>query len=212
MGPLGVGALPIDRALDALGDLLGAAATQRTVAAVDWSLFKPIYEARVRRHLLDEIELPRRAASVPIPQTSALLEELTRAPRRRHDLLVTHLRALIAEVLGFPAGQLPDPRRGFFELGMDSIMAVEVKRRLESGLCRAFPATLAFDYPNVESLVGHLEKELFPSEATSSSTEPPDTPGEGHVDTGPDVSKLDEQELVALLAQELAEMKEATIG
>ena len=51
---------------------------------------------------------------------------------------------------------------GFFDLGMDSLMAVEFRNRLNRAFSGEYtaPNTLVFDYPNVEALGGHLAREL----------------------------------------------------
>jgi acyl carrier protein len=49
---------------------------------------------------------------------------------------------------------------GLFDLGMDSLMAVELKRRLERGVGQALPSTLTFNYPNVGALAGFLDSVL----------------------------------------------------
>ena len=59
---------------------------------------------------------------------------------------------------------MPDgikPRQRLFDLGIDSLTAVELKNRLQSGLDILLGATLVFDYPTVEALVDHLLEELF---------------------------------------------------
>ena len=58
------------------------------------------------------------------------------------------------------------------ELGMDSLMSVELRKRLESGVGRALPSTLTFNYPNVAALAGYIDAELSASltqAATSAS-------------------------------------------
>ena len=54
-----------------------------------------------------------------------------------------------------------DRRRGFFEMGMDSLMVVELRRRLEADLQRPLPTTVAFNYPTVEALGSFLAQELL---------------------------------------------------
>jgi acyl transferase domain-containing protein len=54
----------------------------------------------------------------------------------------------------------PAARRGLFELGMDSLMAVELRRRLEAGVGVALSPTVAFDHPSVEALARHLAELL----------------------------------------------------
>ena len=69
------------------------------------------------------------------------------------DLLDVTLDA-VAEVLGESGDISPD--QGFFELGMDSVMAVNLKDRLESTLAITLPATLTFEFPTPRTLARHL--------------------------------------------------------
>jgi acyl transferase domain-containing protein/NADPH:quinone reductase-like Zn-dependent oxidoreductase len=85
-----------------------------------------------------------------------LVEALARvAPEERHRVLVTHILALLADVIGIRDGAI-DPDQGLFELGLDSLMAIELKSRLEAAVGRPLRATLAFDFPSVTAIVDHL--------------------------------------------------------
>lgn len=57
--------------------------------------------------------------------------------------------------------ELPDPQIGFFELGMDSLMAVELHTRLTQMLGRPLPSTLVFDFPNIERLTHYIASEVL---------------------------------------------------
>ena len=50
----------------------------------------------------------------------------------------------------------PERTIGFTDLGMDSLMALEVRRALERGLQQPLPTTIAFEYPTVEKLATYL--------------------------------------------------------
>jgi acyl carrier protein len=58
----------------------------------------------------------------------------------------------VTRVLGVEPGRPIDPEKGLFEMGMDSLMSVELKTRLERLAGRPLPSTLTFNYPNVSSL------------------------------------------------------------
>ena len=56
-----------------------------------------------------------------------------------------------------------DPRQGFFEMGMDSLMAIELKKQLEAALGYVLPVTLAFKYPSIEAITTYLLHEVLPA-------------------------------------------------
>jgi acyl transferase domain-containing protein/acyl carrier protein len=56
---------------------------------------------------------------------------------------------------------LPDPQVGFFELGMDSLMAVDFHTRLTQLLGMSLPSTMVFDFPNIERLTQYLASEIL---------------------------------------------------
>ncbi|WP_244130112.1 SDR family NAD(P)-dependent oxidoreductase [Burkholderia glumae] len=65
------------------------------------------------------------------------------------DALAIYLQAQIAVMLGRSAEEVA-PTRGFLELGLDSLAAVEFRSKVQRDLRLSLPATFAFDYGNVE--------------------------------------------------------------
>ena len=63
---------------------------------------------------------------------------------------------MVGAIMGLADGSSPDPDRGFFDMGFDSMMAVELRNRLEKRLGRPLPATLAFDHPTIQRMAAHL--------------------------------------------------------
>ena len=55
-----------------------------------------------------------------------------------------------------------DPTTEFVSLGLDSLMALELKTSLESVFRVALPASLAFDYPSPQLLTEFLDAQLVP--------------------------------------------------
>jgi myxalamid-type polyketide synthase MxaE and MxaD len=161
-----IGVTPLDpvRALRALGSLIRSGATQATVADVNWSVFTPIYTARARRPLLEGLDSSE-AAHAGEPAGLQLRERLrTALLGDRDDVLTAHVREEVARILGFDLMDADAASQGFFQLGMDSLMAVDLRRRLEASVGQALPPTLAFDFPSVSAIAGYLRDEVLAAE------------------------------------------------
>jgi len=159
-------------ALDALGWLLPGGAPQSVVAKVDWSIFKPVYEARRTRRFVAHLGLePVRALNGEtgagsetgfVKRTAKrLVERIAGAPAgERRQILVEAVTSEVAAVLGIGGDQAVPPDTGLFELGMDSLMSVELRKRLERLAGRTLPSTLTFNYPSVNALATFLHAEM----------------------------------------------------
>ncbi len=83
----------------------------------------------------------------------------------RSESLMSYIQNQLQSILRLPS--LPSRNVGFFELGMDSLMAVELRNRL----IRAFEGeitisrTVVFDHPDVETLAKYLSSELEEGES-----------------------------------------------
>lgn len=101
-----------------------------------------------------------------IPQTN-LKDELARInPAHRQSFLINILRSELNALLGFQDMELSS-NAGFFDLGMDSLTAIEFKNRLQDAVDIHMPSTAAFDYPNMEALADYILKQIFPFEHNS---------------------------------------------
>jgi acyl transferase domain-containing protein/acyl carrier protein len=205
---IGVQALPPQQAVAALGCLLSADVAQVAVARVDWHLFKGVYEARTRRPLLEQIEmLPCEATQQPEVRRTETLQWLEEAPTHdRHALLMAHIQAEVAKVLGLEPSQLPEPQQGFFDMGMDSLMAVELKNRLEASLCSSFPATLAFDCPTIAHLTRYLAREVLGWDTPATAAELP-TDADEQAKALSEVEQLSDEEVEVSITQRLAKLE-----
>jgi acyl transferase domain-containing protein len=204
LAEMGVGALSVPDGLKALDRLLAAGVDQATVAAVDWDVFAPVYSAKVRRPLLERLE-----SGAPTPEARPdagdLARELADAlPADRWSLLSLHVQAEASRVLGGKGSAPLEPGQGFKELGMDSLMAVELRNRLQHRLGRPLPSTLAFDYPTIEGLVAHLLQQV---PGLSDVAVPPRS---READELAALETLSEDEVKELIAEELQSLSPRT--
>ncbi|NJR69835.1 MAG: SDR family NAD(P)-dependent oxidoreductase [Synechococcales cyanobacterium CRU_2_2] len=148
---------------------------------------------------------------------SGFLTELETVPlSQRRSRLETHVFALLGRVLGFHPSEI-DPQAGFFDLGMDSLTALEFKHSLQKSLNLSLPTTLAFDYPTLATLLDYLAEQLTqipdsPASLASDRRAPPH-PEDSAVDTvdsdvtAPASPDQSEAELETLLDQKLADLE-----
>ncbi|MBL7491578.1 type I polyketide synthase, partial [Frankia sp. AgW1.1] len=87
------------------------------------------------------------------------------APADRHQRMVEYVGAEVAAVLAVAEPTALDTRRGLVDLGLDSLMAVELRERLGAAAGLRLPSSLAFDYPTTEAIARELLRRLAPDAA-----------------------------------------------
>ncbi|HWQ35153.1 MAG TPA: amino acid adenylation domain-containing protein [Blastocatellia bacterium] len=108
--------------------------------------------------------VPRRA-EVAQPLTRETL--LERGAEERQQLLSAHIQTQLARVLGLSASRL-DPHQPLNTLGLDSIMAIELKNGLEARLGVHLPIAALLQGPTVNELAAQISVQL--QETTSAVT------------------------------------------
>ncbi|WNZ59217.1 beta-ketoacyl synthase N-terminal-like domain-containing protein [Myxococcus sp. MxC21-1] len=179
---IGVRGVTVEGGLQLLGALLAMDVTQRSVAQIDWSLFKSVYESRAPRPLLEGLGAPSMPTPVaPVDGSEALAQLRNATPARRKELVTSWVREEVSRVLGFASSAAVKLEQGFFDTGMDSITAVELRRRLVARFGVQVPSTIAFDRPTVLALSTYLLKDVLrleveakeeTSRVVSNATEP----------------------------------------
>ena len=158
--------------------LLQQDATGAVVAAVDWPVFGD--SLADEPSLLEDMLVGATDDGEDSDSSEDLLAQLGSTPAAgREDLLVSFVQREVQAVLRLPSA--PAPGVGFFDLGMDSLMAVELRNRLNRAFSETYsaPNTLVFDYPTIADLARHLVDALGESEpAPAPQAEPEPSPQE----------------------------------
>ncbi|PSR19687.1 beta-ketoacyl synthase [filamentous cyanobacterium CCP3] len=213
----GVSLIEPQQGLAILGQLLTTEAPQVAVLPVDWERYLSQVPPDLDLSFLEQVVSLASTAAQP-PQ---LWLDLQQTPaHRRKSFLTQRLQDLLAKVMGLSPNQI-NPQRGFADLGMDSLMAVEMRNLLQTNLGCAVPTTLAFDYPTVEALVDYfletLEFEADPGDPAATGNDASTNGGPDSLPiatSGPqaepptDLDDLSADDLADLLAQELSMITE----
>ncbi|NEP57570.1 MAG: SDR family NAD(P)-dependent oxidoreductase, partial [Symploca sp. SIO2G7] len=159
----GIGIVTPEKGLQVLGELLSQSVSQVGVFPINWSQFLeqlpggdkiPFLEAFASRKLQKETT-----------KNEKFLEQLATAlDSERHQIMTDYIQVKIGKLLGFDKSKLPNSELGFFDMGMDSLLTVELRNLLSSNLGCSISAAKLFETSNIQSLAEYLIKEIFPEE------------------------------------------------
>jgi acyl carrier protein len=209
----GFGQMQSGRGLSALGALITAGRTTGLLADIDWTVLGPALEMRGRHALIEGLlgETTSVAKAADVPQKTAWLDELRDLPaQERCYRLLDFVGEAARQIFGMTSQDLLDEDRGLFQMGMDSLMSVRLKRRLEVGTGLRLPGTLTLSYPTISALARYLEEKLFSAEARSNGpSAKPVEPENGKFLSGDQtVDQMNDSEIDAAIAAELAAIQQ----
>ena len=171
----GTGWMEPEQGLQAFERLVRQDATTGLVAAVDWEVFTQNFDQG--SPLLEHLRVSTEGGEEEDDAQADLLTGLRYAsPEDREEALVAFLQRELQAVMRLPTA--PIPSVDFSDLGMDSLMAVELRNRMNRAFAGEYVAsnTIVFDYPSIASLAQHLAGEL--GDAGDAPGEPAEGPEE----------------------------------
>jgi acyl transferase domain-containing protein/NADPH:quinone reductase-like Zn-dependent oxidoreductase/acyl carrier protein len=140
--------------LRAFASLLARPLAQVLVGACDWRMFasaRPVVNALYQEAMRDGGDA----------QLAFDLDALLAAPQRERAATIDEfVRAKVATVLHYDDADAVDSVTEFVRLGLDSLVAVELKNALESAFRMPLPASVAYDYPSAGLLAEFLDRQL----------------------------------------------------
>ena len=199
----GMRSIKPDEGLQILGELLASDEAQLGVVPLNlrqWGAFHQVASASTRFSAL------RGAGSSDAASEGdrELLARLRAAlPSKRPALIAEHLRAQVAHVLRIAESQV-ELDTPLTSLGLDSLMGLELRNRVEALFGIKVPATLLWTYPTLIALSAELARSL--SGPDEPEAEPPE---KAPPDAAPHdkVLHAGEEELFALLDESLARVE-----
>ncbi len=155
---VGVRPIPVPLALKALESLMtGRAVPQVAVYSVEWpQLLKHLPPGRP--HFFFSRLAETAPHSLHAPGSSEHHPEIPHGEpgKTGKKQLQSLVRNEVRAVLRLEGTKKPDAARNLFDLGMDSLMALELRNRLSSLVGRVLPTGFIFSCPTIESIMAHL--------------------------------------------------------
>ena len=158
----GAGWITPSQGLKALDWLIRQDVTTPTVTTVDWSVLTegdghppPFFE-----ELLVKKNTQERKPDDIAPLAGLMSKLRDSSDQQRQGLISEFIREELKGVMRLSSA--PSASVSFFDLGMDSLMAVELRNRINRALAGEYTAsnTVVFDFPNAAALASHLAKEI----------------------------------------------------
>ena len=150
----GLGAIEPADGLRLFGLLLNHERAQIAVAPVDWASHFQQFPQLASDPFLAEV-----APAQPGPRERFRARLVAAPPLEQWALLEHHVRAQVTDVLGWR--ESIDDQQRLFDLGLDSLLAIELKNRLMASLEQQLRSTLVFDYPTIAALTAYLGHEVL---------------------------------------------------
>ena len=198
----GLRPIALERGMKALGEMIDVSQAQIVAMPVDWSRLLASSGVGQSVAFFTEVSRESQKAAGSARLADDLVARLSaESPVRRLAVLQTYVESVASRALGMANGKPPDPRRPLHELGLDSLMSVELRNAIAALLRRSLPPTLLFDYPTIESLALHLAKDVLNLELAD-GTETPDAAA-ASTRNWKELEKLTESQAEALLLAEL---------
>jgi acyl transferase domain-containing protein/acyl-CoA synthetase (AMP-forming)/AMP-acid ligase II/acyl carrier protein len=189
----GMGTIDPDRGLGLFGRLLVAPVAQVGVVPVDWDAWRRLNGGRLPPYLTS-LAGAEEAVEVAAPRVASALNRAALDGVPRDDwqpVIEGQLLEQAARVLRLAAAAL-DVEQPLNNVGIDSLMAIELKNRIEADLGVAVPMVKFLEGPSVRDLAGFVCEQMRGGE---------DKPSTAHVHPEIDVNSLSDDQVDALLSE-----------
>ena len=166
----GFDAMQPKQALKAMSSAMRyARSPQLAIAPIDWLRLAAAFGRSSARVWSDLIK-PNRLRVAPTSDTAASVAKAIAdsSPSTVRPTVVSQLQRMAADLLGVDDhSPWIDPDKPLQDLGLDSILAVDLRNTLARVLGEALPATLLFDHPTINRLADYSIGVILPKQAAA---------------------------------------------
>lgn len=201
----GMGVILPEQGLEVLDRLLSENAAEAVVLPVNWS--KLLRQVDHIPPLLERFTQPTQEKESADAEADMLVRLRSVQADERYGVLLAYVSEQVVRVLGLNTSQQPGLNQGLVEIGMDSLMAVELSNRFRMHFSQPFSSTLAFEYSTIQTLVDYLAETILGQlsqdgdTSTAAQADETDSQNVGAVELLSSLDNLSDDQVDALLRQ-----------
>ncbi len=208
----GINLIGMEQGWTTLAHGLELEAAQLTVLPINWATYAQQFaNSNTPPFLRGLISKTRATNAEAQPKAEISFEQRLQntPPDKRRNLLLAHVREQAAKILCLPPSKRVELSQPLREMGLDSLMTVELRNALSITLGRALPGSLVFDYPTIAAITDYLAERVFAVTLPSAPASAPVKKDDEHERQAlAQLQQLSDEEAEALLAEKLAALGE----
>lgn len=151
--------------------LIGTKESQLAVLPFDWTAFKRQWPSARSPSLLTALfeSVQETARATTELSTSDSFSDFRQQLRsvdsaKRREMLLGYLQGKAAKVLGLSADEV-NSTRSLYEMGLDSLMAVELSTAIKTDLETEIPMRSLIDEPSIDTLIATITEQIVPTKS-----------------------------------------------
>ncbi|MBL7684888.1 MAG: SDR family NAD(P)-dependent oxidoreductase, partial [Deltaproteobacteria bacterium] len=159
MDQSGLAPLPVQEAMAALFQMIATEQAHALVAQIDWSKVASWYPATFQKTVESFLTNQASPAAQKVSSLNLKEEFLNLAPELRQQRLEEEIQKKVAHVLAVDPTHL-NIEQALNTVGLDSLMAIELKNEIESNLGVSLSIAVLIRGPSIRDLAKHLVEQF----------------------------------------------------
>ncbi|KAA3617210.1 MAG: SDR family NAD(P)-dependent oxidoreductase [Calditrichaeota bacterium] len=201
----GMGMISPEQGLQMMERILAKGNAQVGVLPIQWKAFLKQFPGDTPV-LYSEFAGTSASASDGPAEKPEFLSKLEEAEvEMRLEMMTEFLKQQTVRVLGMEANTAVDSTQPLQSMGLDSLMAIELKNSIDSGVGKNLPATMVFNYPTIDALASYLLTDVLKLSDAEETPEKIDEEAVKKDEALSEIEDLSDEEAEAMLLKSLEE-------